>query len=87
MDHLNPVKSMLGITGEDQDETLRGYIEEVKGYMVSGGVSSSIINSTKATGCIARGVIDLWNYGAGGSLSPYFMQRVSQLAMEVEEDV
>lgn len=80
-DTLSKVKSALGITGEYQDETLTVYIDEVKAYMMSAGVSEEVINSGASVGVIARGVTDLWNYnGGGGKLSDYFYQRVSQLA-------
>lgn len=74
---LEGVKRALGITGEYQDETLKIYIEEVKAYLVSAGVSIDVINSSVSAGVIARGVTDLW-LGAG-KLSDYFYQRVSQL--------
>lgn len=88
-EQLELVKRALGITGEYHDETLKIYIDEVKAYMVSAGVSEAVTNSTVSAGVIARGVTDLWNYGAGaGKLSDYFYQRVSQLAyMEVKADV
>lgn len=87
--HLDLVKKALGITGEYQDDTLKIYIDEVKAYMVSAGVSEAVINSTVSAGVIARGVTDLWSYGSGtGKLSDYFYQRVTQLAyMEVSVDV
>lgn len=88
-DHLKTVKQLLGITGSYQDETIKAYIDEAKGFMKSSGIAQSVIDSSKATGLIARGVSDLWNYGSGGaSLSPYFYQRCTQLAYEgVDEDV
>lgn len=80
---LEKVKANLGITGKYQDNTIQGYIDEVKLHMISGGVSEKVANSNKAIGVITRGVSDLWNYGSGGtSLSPYFYQRVTQLAFE-----
>lgn len=83
---LDKVKSMLGITGDYQDETLKAYIDEVKQYLVDGGVQQEIADAPIATGVIARGVCDLWNYGAGdGKLSPYFYQRITQLVYK--EDV
>lgn len=87
--HLESVKKALGITGEYHDDTLKIYIDEVKAYMVSAGVSEAVINSTVSAGVIARGVTDLWCYGSGtGKLSDYFYQRVTQLAyMEVSADV
>lgn len=87
---LQKVKEALGITGDYQDNTLLFYIEEVKEYLTSAGVSESIIQSKKSVGCICRGVTDLWCYGAGqGKLSEYFMQRAIQLTLEnseVEDD-
>ena len=75
---LENVKTMLGITGTYQDATIQLYIEEVTAFLVDAGVPSSKIT----VGIVARGVSDLWNYGgAEGKLSPYFMQRASQLAL------
>lgn len=74
---LEQVKTALGITGSYQDELLEGYIAEVKSFLRDAGVAESNITS----GVVARGVADLWNYGAGdGQLSPYFIQRATQLA-------
>ena len=74
---LADVKSALGITGDYQDTTLQIYFDEVVDFLQDAGVKQS--NMTK--GIIARGVADLWNYGAGeGKLSTYFMQRATQLA-------
>lgn len=78
---LEQVKSALGITGDFQDQTLQVYIADVKGFMLAAGVDSDTVQSGAAVGCIARGVADLWNYGSGaGKLSPYFTQRMLQLA-------
>ena len=77
---LTKIKSGLGITGEYQDEALQFYIDEVKGFMRSAGVSEEVLNGSEAVGCIMRGVADLWNYGSGSvRLSEYFIQRVIQL--------
>ena len=79
MNVLADVKNALGITGNYQDATLQSYIDEVKAFLVDAGVSEANITS----GIIARGVADLWNYGAGeGKLSQYFMMRASQLALK-----
>lgn len=77
-DVLQKVKNLLGITGEYQDDTIRGYIEEVKAYMVAAGVPEDVVASDASAGVIARGVSDLWNYSSG-KLSEYFYQRVQQL--------
>lgn len=74
---LSDVKNALGITGDYQDSTLQMWMDEVVAVLKDAGVSES----TMTVGIIARGVSDLWNYGAGdGKLSPYFMQRATQLS-------
>lgn len=76
-EYLAAVKQALNITGEDQDDALMQWIEEVLEFVNDAGVASG--NITK--GLIARGVSDLWNYGAGdGRLSEYFCWRVTQLS-------
>lgn len=80
---LAQVKIALGICGDYQDQTLLLYINEVKEYIKSAGVSDATLVSKKAIGVICRGVADLWNYGAGDAkLSDYFVQRVTQLVLE-----
>ncbi len=72
------VKAALGITGSYQDATIQVYIDEVLGFLAGAGVPATRVTD----GLVARGVADLWNYGAGdGKLSEYFMQRASQLAL------
>ncbi len=79
MNYLDDVKNALGITGTYQDSTLLIYIDEVVSFLNDAGVKSANITS----GVVARGVSDLWNYGAGeGKLSSYFIQRASQLALK-----
>lgn len=74
---LTKVKKALGIQGDYQDDTLTEYIEEVKTFLLDAGVKSQNIT----TGIVARGVSDLWNYGAAeGKLSDYFMKRATQLS-------
>jgi len=76
-EYLTAVKAALNITGEDQDAALLQWIEEVLEFIKDAGVKPE--NITK--GLIARGVSDLWNYGAGdGRLSEYFCWRVTQLS-------
>lgn len=74
---LEDVKDAIGITGDYQDDTLQVYMDEVVEFIKDAGVSSANIT----TGVVARGVSDLWNYGAGeGKLSEYFQWRVTQLS-------
>ena len=76
---LYKVKRSLGIEGDYQDETISEYIDEVEAFLTDGGVPAGKITA----GIVARGVTDLWNYGAGGGeLSSYFMQRAAQLALK-----
>lgn len=76
---LESVKNALGITGNYQDSTLQVYFDEVIAFLVDAGVAETNITS----GIVARGVSDLWNYGsAEGKLSPYFIQRASQLSLK-----
>ena len=73
------VKNAIGVTGDYQDETLTEYINEVIAFLNDAGVPSSKITP----GIVARGVSDLWNYGAGeGKLSSYFMVRATQLSLK-----
>ena len=74
---LSKVKTLLNISGDYQDSTISGYIDEVKDFLVNAGVRESDIDA----GIIARGVSDLWNYGSGeGKLSQYFVWRAGQLS-------
>ena len=74
---LANVKTALGITGEYQDATIQIYIDEVVDFLINAGVPDNSITS----GIVARGVLDLWNYGSGnGKLSQYFMRRATQLS-------
>lgn len=74
---LEAVKTAIGITGTYQNATVNQYILEVKAFLVDAGVKKNNIT----VGLVARGVSDLWNYGASkGKLSEYFMQRAAQLA-------
>lgn len=75
---LTAVKKATGITCAYQDDTLQAWIDEAVAFLKDAGVAESNIT----TGIIARGVLDLWNYGAGdGKFSDYFMMRATQLAL------
>ena len=81
VDMLSTVKNALNITGTYQDTALQTYIDEVNEYMLAAGVPASVIGTKTTAGTVARGVSDLWNYGAGaGKLSSYFYERVIQLS-------
>lgn len=89
---LEKVKVGLGNVPSHLDETINLYIEEVINYMLSAGVSETLLKedniSEKCTGAIIRGVSDLWNYGNGDTkLSEYFYQRVDQLRGVIDENV
>lgn len=75
MNFLAEVKQALGITGSYQDNTLLVWIDETVAYLQDAGVNDI------TPGLVARGVADLWNYGAGkGEFSAYFLQRAAQLS-------
>ena len=77
---LEKVKNSLGITGNYQDDTLTEYIDEVVAFLKDAGVTESNITS----GVVARGVSDLWNYGAGNAtLSDFFRLRLLQLRIQI----
>lgn len=79
---LKEVKTRLLVTGSYHDNLFMGYIKDVKDYLLSAGVKPRVINGTSSIGCIARGVADLWNYGAGeGRFSESFNQRLIQLSL------
>ena len=74
---LEGVKKATGLTGEYQDGTIQIWFDEAVGFLKDAGVKDALITD----GIVARGVLDLWNYGAGeGKLSEYFKQRAVQLA-------
>lgn len=75
---LEDVKKALNLQGNDyQNDTLQVWMDEVMEFIRDAGVKDSRITA----GLVARGVADLWNYGAGdGKLSTYFMERVAQLS-------
>ena len=78
---LANVKQALGETSDFADGMISIYIEEVLDYMKNAGVSAK--NAKSAVGVIARGVSDLWdNDGGGVKFSPYFHERVTQLALK-----
>ncbi len=85
-DILAAVKTGLGLHGNNHfDDTLQMYIDEVRDYLKKAGAKDSVINARSSAGVITRGVADLWNYGSGNAqLSPYFMERAIQLALEGE---
>lgn len=76
---LENVKTMIGITGDFQNDTLQAWMDETVAFLVDSGVPED----RQTDGIVARGVLDLWNYGAGdGKFSQSFMQRASQLALK-----
>ena len=76
---LEDIKTSIGITGDYHDGTVQSWIDETVAFLKDSGVKES--NITR--GIVARGVLDLWNYGSGdGRLSEYFMQRAAQLALK-----
>ncbi len=74
---LEEVKKAIG-AGDAQDDALTVWIATVQSYLTGAGVPES----KQTAGIVARGVEDIWNYGAGnGQFSPLFMHMASQLAL------
>ena len=79
---LEEVKQRLSITGHDLDPTINGMIDDVVAFCLSAGVKYSQLVSPDVIGLVARGVADLWNYGAGdGKFSQVFHMRLNQLCI------
>ena len=83
---LEHVKNSLGQAGNDYiDPVFQPLIEEVREYLDGAGIPFSETDARPFGGIVARGVADLWNYGAGAAaLSPYFHERAAQLALKWE---
>ena len=81
---LEHVKASLGQAGNDYiDPVLQPYIDEVREFLQDAGIPDAVTNTRPFGGIVARGVADLWNYGAGDAdLSPYFRMRAAQLALK-----
>lgn len=74
---VEEIKTLIGITGTYNDNTVQGWMNETVEFLKDAGVDESKITA----GIVARGVADLWNLGAGdGKFSEYFFQRATQLA-------
>lgn len=88
LEQLEEVKKAIGITDSFQDATIMIHMQEAKEYLKGAGVSEAKLKSRKVIGLLSRGVMDLWNYGAGSKLSSYFIERAIQLsyAEETEEE-
>ena len=79
MTTIEDVKKALNITGDFQNDAIQIYFDEVISFLNEAGVKNENITA----GIVARGVSDLWNYGAGeGELSDYFMKRCKQLSLK-----
>ena len=72
---LASVKKSLGVCGNQLDDMLTQYINEIKSFLLDAGISENNITS----GIVTQGVEDLWN-NRTGKLSPYFIQRATQLS-------
>lgn len=76
---VEKIKIRLGITGTYHDALLGELATDVKHYILDAGADPE---SEQAEGLIARGVADLWNFGAGnGTFSQVFYQRLLQMSL------
>lgn len=76
---LASVKSALGVSGNNFDTTLSGYIDTVTAYMSRAGVSAALIADSAFI--VSRGVNDIWNNDGAAKFSPLFVDMVSQLVL------
>lgn len=74
---LETAKIRIGITGEFQNDRIQGYIDDIKQYLLDGGVEREIVEAPSSAGVIVRGVYDLYY---NDNLSSYFIERASQLS-------
>ena len=87
-DLLEEVKKNIGLGGNDyHDQTIQGYIDEVKQYLLDGGCKPKVVNDPSSAGLISRGVWDLWTSTGATDVSPYFKRRAIQVALKDDEDV
>lgn len=75
---IQDIMQAMNLRGnEDQEPTIQIYMDEVLAFLRDAGIPDEKITA----GLVARGVTDLWNYGAGkGELSPYFKERATQIS-------
>lgn len=76
---LTSVKAALGVSGNNFDTTLSGYIDMVTAYMSRAGVSAALIADSAFI--VSRGVNDIWNNDGAAKFSPLFVDMVSQLVL------
>lgn len=76
---LASVKAALGVSGNNFDTTLSGYIDTVTAYMSRAGVSAALIADSAFI--VSRGVNDIWNNDGEAKFSPLFVDMVSQLVL------
>lgn len=79
---LTKLKNEIGLAGNNYfDETLLGYIEDAKQFLLDAGVNSDWLSDVSISGgVVTRGAADLWNTRSGDAhFSPYFFQRATQL--------
>lgn len=74
---LEKAKIRIGITGGYQDDRIQGYIDDVKQYLLDGGIKREIVEAPASAGVIVKGVYDLYY---NDNLSSYFIERASQLS-------
>jgi len=83
---IEKVKTAMGFSGDEVNQTLSIYVDEVLDYMTNAGVSKEI--ALASAGVIARGVSDLWdNDGGAVKFSPFFYDRVAQLSYKSAYEV
>lgn len=68
MDVLKEVKTRLQITGNYQDDMVKGWIDTVKRYLVNAGAHTEWLETESALGVISTGCFDLWTRASFSNL-------------------
>ena len=81
---FDSVYAAMGFADKTNVNQIRPFYDDVVDFIQSAGITDNIILSGKVCGLIARGCMDLWDYGSGaGQLSDYFYKRLNQLKSRV----
>ena len=81
---FDTVYAAMGFADNTNVAQIRPFYDDVVDFIQGAGITDKIILSGKVCGLIARGCMDLWDYGNGaGTLSDYFYKRLNQLKSRV----
>lgn len=77
---FDTVYAAMGFADNTNVAQIRPFYDDVVDFIQGAGITDKTVLSGKICGLIARGCMDLWDYGSGaGQLSDYFYKRLNQL--------